>query len=555
LNDKTASARPKSIPVVVDIPTDVPRLGFHKYVDGIAAAIVGGHPARYTVGIYGPWGSGKSTLLGAVAQKLQSDFTALGEEVAPIVVRFDAWRYQKADELIFPLLESVESSITKANEQRKNAHLASLAKKIRSFVGALEVSFMGVSARWEKGEDAPAKDERYWSPFKALEQLGVGGPAETPRIVVMVDDLDRCTPDGVVNVLEAIHVLTDIEGFVFVVALDREYLTKAIMQKYREDRPAAERFIEKIVQIPFSIPQRRVTGAVLNEIVKDWDTANGLREQWFGPDSEAVLETIVTVALRSNPRQVKRLINLYLLIRHMEWESTADTSLLLRVLGLQLALPTDYVRLGWSIDQALAEAESEADQGSLLLRDVPEYTDWVADAENDDDDGSMNAPSRAAYAKSVLTGDLNVVALQRLFSLTNAINDAEVDELTALQATMAEMQPAAQTLFEDLLQSALGRADDVVSRDVKNYVSVRRMDTRLPKGKIFVSLVPRRGKVLVFLPWADGHFMTSPIAVRDLRGKGHQGHGDVEVTVMPGDGSIEAVKRMIAEAYDLVADD
>ncbi len=69
-----------------------------------------------------------------------------------------------------------------------------------------------------------------------------------------------------------------------------------------------------------------MTGAVLNEIVKDWDTANGLREQWFGPDSEAVLETIVTVALRSNPRQVKRLINLYLLIRHMEWESTADTS-------------------------------------------------------------------------------------------------------------------------------------------------------------------------------------------------------------------------------------
>ncbi len=72
----------------------------------------------------------------------------------------------------------------------------------------------------------------------------------------MVDDLDRCTPDGVVNVLEAIHVLTDIEGFVFVVALDREYLTKAIMQKYREDG-LAERFIEKIVQIPFSIPQRR----------------------------------------------------------------------------------------------------------------------------------------------------------------------------------------------------------------------------------------------------------------------------------------------------------
>jgi hypothetical protein len=47
------------IPVIPDTPNPQPQLGFERYVEAIAAAIRGGLPARFTVGIYGPWGSGK----------------------------------------------------------------------------------------------------------------------------------------------------------------------------------------------------------------------------------------------------------------------------------------------------------------------------------------------------------------------------------------------------------------------------------------------------------------------------------------------------------------
>lgn len=41
------SAPLKRIPVVVDLPVNTPKLGFEKYVEALAAAVLGGTPARY----------------------------------------------------------------------------------------------------------------------------------------------------------------------------------------------------------------------------------------------------------------------------------------------------------------------------------------------------------------------------------------------------------------------------------------------------------------------------------------------------------------------------
>ncbi len=551
-----AAVRPKTIPVVVDVPTETPKLDFEKYVEGITAAVLGGSPARYTVGIYGPWGSGKSSLLSAVAKMLSTPPERGHAAGSPIVVRFDAWRYQKADDLIFPLLAAVEDAIVAARPAN-GSRLAKMGAKLSKFVGALEVSFMGVGARFESGGSEPKQADssrEFWSPFSTLSGLG-SSEEESERIVVMVDDLDRCAPDRVMNVLEAIHVLTDIEGFVFVLALDREYLTKAIQERYSEDRAGAERFIEKIVQIPFTIPQRRVTGAVLNDIIDGWNEDRGLRGTWFNAGDERILETIVSVALRSNPRQVKRLINLYLLIRHMEWHSISDTGLLLRVLGLQLALPTDYIRLGWEIEERLSEAETPAEAALLTLKDVEQYRVWSAKDDSGESDELNDHPSRFDYLSTVLTEDLKLDELNRLIGLTSAVNETESEKQTPLQATLADMRVDAKSEFQALLSHAEDLGDDVVSKEVRNYLSIRRMDTSRPSGTVFLSLVPRQGKVLVYLPYLDGRFLRSSIAVRDVRNIGHQGQGQIEVALEPGDGQLDEVMYLIDEAYRLVGRD
>ena len=95
------------------------------------------------------------------------------------------------------------------------------------------------------------------------------------RIVVYIDDLDRCPPDRVVQVLEAVQLLLAVPLFVVVVAVDPRWLLRSLTVHYREifetAGPAAAsqegswgstpmQYLEKIFQIPFTLPPVDHTG-------------------------------------------------------------------------------------------------------------------------------------------------------------------------------------------------------------------------------------------------------------------------------------------------------
>ena len=50
-------------------------------------------------------------------------------------------------------------------------------------------------------------------------------PNGKPRIVLFIDDLDRCPPDMVVEMLEAVQLLVKTELFVVVMSIDMTYVT------------------------------------------------------------------------------------------------------------------------------------------------------------------------------------------------------------------------------------------------------------------------------------------------------------------------------------------
>lgn len=92
------------------------------------------------------------------------------------------------------------------------------------------------------------------------------------RIVLYVDDLDRCRPAQVVAMLEAVHLLLALDLFVVVVAVDSRWLTRALEVHYSEllgTRPDAERddlrestpqnYLEKIFQITYALAPMRAT--------------------------------------------------------------------------------------------------------------------------------------------------------------------------------------------------------------------------------------------------------------------------------------------------------
>ena len=79
------------------------------------------------------------------------------------------------------------------------------------------------------------------------------------RIVLYIDDLDRCPPAKVVEVLEAVHLLLAFELFVVVVAVDSRWLSSALVDRLvalqpraaEPDRPTTQDYLEKIFQLPF----------------------------------------------------------------------------------------------------------------------------------------------------------------------------------------------------------------------------------------------------------------------------------------------------------------
>ncbi len=91
------------------------------------------------------------------------------------------------------------------------------------------------------------------------------------RIVLYVDDLDRCPPSVVIKVLEAVHLLVALPVFVVVVAVDPRWLHQAIRLHYATMLPdnvvTPAHYLEKIFQIPFRLPAMDEAG--FGRLVRD----------------------------------------------------------------------------------------------------------------------------------------------------------------------------------------------------------------------------------------------------------------------------------------------
>ena len=91
------------------------------------------------------------------------------------------------------------------------------------------------------------------------------------RIVLYIDDLDRCSPQQVVDVLQAVHLLLALDLFVVVVGVDPRWLLRSLRDRFRnlaESAPAdgewsaasPQDYLEKIFSIPFLLPKMDPTG-------------------------------------------------------------------------------------------------------------------------------------------------------------------------------------------------------------------------------------------------------------------------------------------------------
>lgn len=331
--------------ILIDDPASRLSLGFDDYASALAEIASVSRP-QFAIGIFGAWGAGKTTLMRAMKAEM-----AGRDDIVPIW--FNAWRYEKEEHLIVPLLDTLREQVLEWSTRtgadpdatRSAGRLAGvLGRAARAILAGLtlkaglpkviEVSLDAnrVATQWRTAADGdPSAAEPksfYHAAFLALQSsvtefLGsaVGAPGSRRRFVVFIDDIDRCLPNKALEVLESMKLFFDLEGFVFVVGLDQGIIERAVQHKYLTNVAGPDGgtatyisgtdYIKKIFQVQFTAP--RVDQSQLVAYLDAVADAGGLPQSQRDDLTAHVAPQIANLAGSSsvNPREVKRLINAY----------------------------------------------------------------------------------------------------------------------------------------------------------------------------------------------------------------------------------------------------
>jgi hypothetical protein len=210
------------------------------------------------------------------------------------------------------------------------------------------------------------------------------------RIVLYIDDLDRCPPRRVVEVLQAVHLLLAFPLFVVVVAVDARWIIGSVQSRYRELLNGGQQaqpldYLEKIFQIPFWISpmDRESRGRMARKLFMPSDDdgpgdgtpgtasrnpATTARAGMLTIDEEELKFTDKLVPLLGrSPRALKRFTNVYRLMKvrldDKEWHEFVAKDSYKQVLFL-LALVTNAPELATTlfheIDNLAAQQERPA---------------------------------------------------------------------------------------------------------------------------------------------------------------------------------------------------
>ena len=226
----------------MEFETEEDKIGRKEFVDKITLCV--NHLAKdknICIAIDGEWGSGKSFVMEKLYERLNADDSYL-------VVRYDAWECSFYDEPLFAIfssildcakeklstlhggkkgLKAVGKEIGKdALEElsKKSGKLGNLATFIKGFL-----RYIGI---YKHGATIDTSDERsqefksYQSYLKEVQNslneytTHSDYHGKQNKLIVLVDELDRCLPDMQLKILERLHHLFDVKNCVVVCAVN-----------------------------------------------------------------------------------------------------------------------------------------------------------------------------------------------------------------------------------------------------------------------------------------------------------------------------------------------
>lgn len=402
----------------LDNASDIDILFYEPYARIIANLAKNEEYNPLTIGVFGLWGAGKSTLLKLIGEKLN------GQD-GIICVTINAWMFESYDDAKTAIMEALLQELKEEVPIEAKKKLGKLIKRVDWFkLGTKAVSTLApIVASAATGNPLPMllnvtgsaeeigntvknaansiqslKDE-YWKEEDASNDEGMINNIRKFReefsdalknddiknVVVMIDDLDRCRPERIIEILEVIKLFLAVDRTTFIIAADENVIKYSIREKYPPmngfDVELDKEYIEKIIQLPIYIPElsakdiqnyllllvaqsyleqesfkhlisklfeekRTISGDVItleeinrliDELHLSWKSKG---KSTFNEMSSIIdeIREIVATTLKGNPRQTKRFLNTFITKRQLAkiyYGDEIDISILAKLLVLQ----------------------------------------------------------------------------------------------------------------------------------------------------------------------------------------------------------------------------
>jgi hypothetical protein len=275
-----------------DNETDEDLLGFAIHANLVKSIATDPSLLPVTIGLFGDWGGGKSSILKILERELRDAGT---DDPQHLVVYFDTWVFEGYEDaksaILAVLLKSLKEHRTigpkikdevtgllrrvnwmKAAKTGLSAAASFLTSNPLPLIASLGTAAgkasqsgadeTGGDSKWLRDVAESAEDVKtFRRDFEDLiKKTGL------KSLIILVDDLDRCTPERVIENLEAIKLFLNVKGVAFIIAADRRIVENAIKVRYiqalgqsgmtgEERERLVTDYLEKLVQVPYTLPK------------------------------------------------------------------------------------------------------------------------------------------------------------------------------------------------------------------------------------------------------------------------------------------------------------
>ena len=273
------------------------------------------------IAIYGRWGTGKSCVMKTIYNNLDNEKFEKKW--------FNTWKYEKDDNLAYSLFKFIgKDNFWDDIKDKGENFLENINGIFKSFSKGIELNLGVVNIKpGEALEHAEIEDKKIkqrindekclWEKVDEFEEefknITIKG---NKRLVIFLDDLDRCESENIVNLISAIKLLLSInENIIFIIGIDKKAVSLALQNKYNNDVNKADEYLEKIFPINFR---------VLNNLNND-NFINFIHSITLLNNEECLkIERLFMVMNFNNPRHIKKILRKYRIIENYLLEKKID---------------------------------------------------------------------------------------------------------------------------------------------------------------------------------------------------------------------------------------